>query len=302
MRSHSFYRLVFILLASGILRAQAIDEPPPREIQLVEKKAEQLTAKDASPLGLKAMTFAPSKWKHAETDHFIVHYRRVTEAQRVVREIEYTLWFVAQSLGATKERYAKKSHVYVFQDQKEWKDFLSQTPNPSWFASFAHGDNLFLHIGGVGERFDSETLAHETTHAVVARLYPGHRWPIWLNEGFAEYMSTASLAARKKVWTQGMQRGLSEASLPLAELVATTEYPASSANAGESGHKAVHRFYQSSQKLVRLLMNNFPKDRFPRFIDVILAGANFENAIVQVYGDQVKNYADFAKQYERFVK
>ncbi len=301
MRSH-FSILILAILTCTALGAQNFDTPPPREIQLVEKKAEQLTAQDNSPLGLKALALAPAKWKHAETDHFIVHYRRVTEAQRVVREIEYTLWFAAQSLGATKERYARKSHVYVFQDMKEWVDFRAGAGVPKWSSSFAHGDNLFLHIGGAGERFDSETLAHETTHAVVARLYPRRQWPIWLNEGFAEYMSTASLAARKGLWTQGMQRGLSKASMPLAQLVAMTEYPATGAAATESEHNAVHIFYQSSQKLVRFLMNNFPKERFPRFIDVILAGANFENAIVQVYGDQVKNYADFTKKYDQFIK
>jgi len=283
-----------VLLTCGASVMQGAEEPPPQDIPLVEKQAGQLSLKVTSAEGMKALAIAPEKWKHAETDHFIVHFRRVTEAHRVVREIEYTLWFVAQSLGATKERYAKKSHVYVFQDEQEWRDFLRQTTNPSWFGSFAHGDDLFLHVGGMGEGFNSHILAHETTHAVVARLYPNQRWPQWLNEGFAEYMGSASQAARKGLWTKGMQQTLSEASMPVEKLVAMQDYPTDRAE--------VDRFYESSQKLVRFLMNSYPKDRFPKFVDAILGGANFEAALLQVYGDQVQDYAAFTKRYERFVK
>lgn len=295
--------LVSVVLACGISVVKGVDAPPPHDIPLVEKKAEQLSSRDENPLGLQALAIAPAKWRHAETDHFIVHYRRVTEAQKVVREIEYTLWFVAQSLGATKERYAKKSHVYVFQDEREWAAFRSEAGVPKWSGSFANGDNLFLHVGGAGEGFDSGTLAHETTHAVVARLYPNQRWPLWLNEGLAEYMRTASLAARKKLSTQGMQKGLSEATLPISQLVVMTEYPRSKQEDDEMDeHKQVGRFYQTSEKLVRFFMNQFPKDRFPRFIDAILGGEPFENAVLKVYGDQVKDYPTFTKRYERFTK
>lgn len=303
-----------VLFLGCLAVARGAGDEPPQDVRLEEKKFEALSNRDTGPLGAKALALQPQKWKHAETDHFIIHYRRATEAQKVVREIEYTLWFVAQSLGASKDRYAKKSHVYVFQDEREWIDFRSGAGVPDWCASFALGDHLFLHVGGAGEGFNSPMLAHETTHAVVARLYPGRRWPVWLNEGFAEYMSTASLAARKHVWTQGMQKELSEATLSLSELVATKSYPIN--------REDVTRFYQSAQKLVRFLMNDFPKERFPRFIDAMLEdatfentvlttlqgsnvqakGTTFENAILKVYGDRVKDYPAFLKQYDHFTK
>ena len=66
----------------------------PRETKLVEKKMEQLTSKTPSDDGQKALAIDPAKWKHAETDNFILHYRRATEAQKVAREVEYDLWFV----------------------------------------------------------------------------------------------------------------------------------------------------------------------------------------------------------------
>jgi hypothetical protein len=289
-------RLLPLVLGATLLGAshpgRAQDAPPPREIRLVEKKLDQLSEGEVGTLGKHAFAIAPDKWKHAETDNFIIHYRRATEAQRVVREIEYNLWFVAKSLGAGKDRYAKKSHVYIFHGRGEWKTFLSDTNSPPWFGSFAYGDDLFLHVGGPGEEFDSHALAHETTHAVVARLYPEKRWPLWLNEGFSEYMGGASVAARKQQYIKGLQRDLSGADLTFDQLVAMTEYP--------SEQSQIAQLYRSGERVVRFLMTRFPKERIVTFIDSILAGNDFQKAVVEVYGDQVKDFDEFSKLYSRF--
>lgn len=281
-------------LLCAVSCARGADAPLPPDVRLEEKPLDALASRDANPLGRKALALAPAKWKHAETPHFIVHYRRATEAQKVVREVEFTLWFVAQSLGAGPERYAKKSDVYVFQDEREWIQFRPEAEVPGWTASFASGDDLFLHIGGPGEAFDSRILAHETTHAVVARLYPRQTWPKWLNEGFAETMAGASMAARKHVWGKAMQQELYDATLSPEELTAMADYPAK--------EEEVTRFYQSSEKLVRYLLYVYPKERFPKFIDAVLLGLPFRTALTQVYGDQAKDYPAFLKQYERFTK
>ncbi|MDD5351221.1 MAG: hypothetical protein PHQ12_13505, partial [Chthoniobacteraceae bacterium] len=272
--------LLLAALVFGTAAARAADAgTPPADVRLEEKPFDALSGRDANPLGLKALALAPAKWKHAETPHFILHYRRATEAQKAAREVEFTLWFVAQSLGAGPERYAKRSHVYVFQDGREWVQFRPDAEVPDWTASFASGDDLFLHIGGPGEPFDSRILAHETTHAVVARLYPGQRWPRWLNEGFAETMAGASMAARKHVWAKAMQQPLDMALLSPDEVTAIVDYPPE--------HLDVARFYQSSEKLVRFLLSAYPKERFPKFIDAVLEGLPLREAYLKVYGDQV---------------
>ncbi|HEV7404866.1 MAG TPA: hypothetical protein VGO11_18130 [Chthoniobacteraceae bacterium] len=273
--------------------------PPAREIPLVEKKLEDLSNQKMSKDGQLALSINPAKWKHAETDNFIIHYRRATEAQKVVREIEYDLWFVATTLKAGKDRYEKKSHVYVFEDEKEWKEFLDQSNNPiKWAASFAFGDELFLNIRGAGNSgtgsFDSHTLAHETTHAVVARLFRGKRWPLWLNEGFAEFMGGASVAARKGQSPKRFERDLKAADLPLSKLAETTSYPTSEA--------AVHQLYQSSEKFVRFLMTEMPKDRIVTYIEAVLDGKSLSDAALSTYNDKVKDWDDFQKKYAKFSK
>lgn len=276
---------------------QSANAPPPREVRLVEKPFNALSDTDPHDKGKLALSIAPEKWKHAETENFILHYRRVTEAQKVAREVEYNLWYVASQLGATRDRYAKRSHVFVFEDDEEWTKFkgLLGPGGLAWSASFAIGDELFLNVrGSNGSGFDSQTLAHETTHAVVARIFPRQRWPLWLNEGFAEYMGGASVAARKGQSAKRYQRALGAAEMPLAKLEATTVYPMDPAE--------ISQLYQTSEKFVRFLMNEFPKDRFVKFIDAVLDGKGMEKAVIEVYADKVKDWDTFLRRYERFTK
>ncbi len=87
----------------------------------------------------------------------------------------------------------KKSHVFIFEDEKDWKTFLAQDRHARRGRRVLPTATNCSSTCATATRalFDSQTLAHETTHAVVARLYPGKRWPLWLSEGFAEQMSGA---------------------------------------------------------------------------------------------------------------
>jgi hypothetical protein len=122
---------------------------------------EQLTNRDVSYLGGEALAMNPRAWYHGETEDFIIHYRNFSDALEVAREIEFDLWYVARALGATREQYAR-----------EWRVFVKQSQHPEpWAHSFTHHDELFLNVHGTGQRFESHTLAHETAHAAVARVY-----------------------------------------------------------------------------------------------------------------------------------
>jgi len=272
-------------------------QEPPRDIPLIEKKWGDLSDKEIGNYGTIALEIRPDRWKHAETDNFILHFRRFTEARKVAREVEYDLWFVATTLGASRDQYARKSHVFIFEDQTEWNLFISKLEVPVWFQSFAHSEGLFLNVRQQNGIMDSHVLAHETTHAVVSRIYrmkhPGH-WPLWLNEGFAEQMGSASVAARNHIPTATQERELQHATIPLDALVKTTQYPENPMKVGE--------FYQSSEKLVRFLMTKSPRERFPKFIDAILDGKTLKEAVAEIYGDQYKDFDTFEKKYQLFTK
>ena len=283
----------FVLLAAVVLAAALpvhAEEPA-----VVEKPRDQLSDQHVSPIGEKALAIRPAAWLSAETPHFILHYRRITEAKRVTLEIEFHLNYVAKVLGAGPERYARKSHVFIFEDEKDWKGFLPEAQAPAWSQSFARGDELYLNIRDSHTgMFDSQTLAHETTHAIVARLYPDKHWPRWLGEGFAEQMSGQSTAARMGQYNQRLLQRFQMATLPLDKLIATTDYP--------DDPMAVAQFYQSSEKLVRFLMLKNPPDRFPKFVDLVLNETPFPDAVTKIYGDKYKDYPTFAKEYVRLAQ
>ena len=262
---------------------------------IVEKPPGQLVTADISPVGQIALAIRPAAWLNAETPHFILHYRRITEARRVAIEIEFHLAYVARVLGAGPERYARKSHVFIFEDEKDWQGFLPAANAPEWSSSFARGDELFLNVRDSRTGlFDSQTLAHETTHAIVARLYPGKRWPKWLSEGFAEHMSGQSTGARMGQYNQRLLQRFQMATLPLDKLVATESYP--------DDPRDVAQFYQSSEKLVRFLMTKNPPERFPNFVGLILDNTPFPDAITKIYGDKYKDHDTFTKEYARLAQ
>ena len=261
---------------------------------LRQERWEDLPNHEISPAGEQALAFQRAQWRHGETDHFIIHYRSMGDALQVAREIEFDLWHVAQSLGAEPGQYARKSHVYIFRDEKEWQKFLVETRAPGWVHSFASRDDLFLDLRAAEGGFDSHTLAHETTHAIISRIYGNRRWPLWLNEGFAEYMGGASVAARNSRSPRSNQRKLQFAEMTVAEMFATQRYP--------EAPLEVARLYDTSAKFVRYLFNKYPKELFPKFVELVIGGRPPTEALVEIYGQEFSDMADFEKRFSRFTR
>jgi hypothetical protein len=107
-------------------------------------------------------------------------------------------------------------------------------------------------------------------------------------------MGGASVAARKGQSPKRFERDLKMADLPLDKLAATTAYP--------SKQSAIHQLYQSSEKFVRFLMTELPKDRIVTYIEAMLAGQSMRDAVLATYGDKIKDWDDFQKKYAKFSK
>ncbi len=141
----------------------------------------------------------------------------MSDALQVGREIEFHLWYVPFVRRAPRAVCAQVARLH-FRNQKEWLKFLDEVRVPAWVHSFASRDDLFLELKAAEGGFDSQTLAHETTHAIVARIYGNRHWPLWLSEGFAEYMGEASVAARNSRSARSSQRKLQFAEMSVEEL------------------------------------------------------------------------------------
>lgn len=292
-RLHFFGATFFILYFAGSACAQTAPFQPPRETPLVEIATDKVPTEGVSEKGAIALKIFPNKWKTAETPNFYIHFRRATEARKVAREVEYNLAFVAQQLGATPAQYARKSHVYVFEDASEWSTFVDKTQVPEWTASFAYGDELFLNVRGKDAGgFDSQTLAHETTHAVISRIYGQRRWPLFLNEGFAEYMGSAAIAGRKNQTLKRFQNKLETADMSLTELVQLESYPDNLSD--------VARLYQTGEKFVRFLMSVGKPPQFVAFADALSNGQTVENAIAANYHEAFPTFAKFQEAFAKY--
>lgn len=268
-------------------------------IQLEQKPWEALANHDVGDNGATALAVRPQAWLHGETPSWILHYRRITEAKRVALEIDFHINFVGKFLGAKPEQLAKKGNVFIFEDEKDWKEFIgkaSQTSSvPTWSASFAYGSDLYLNVRDAQTgMFDSQRLAHETTHAVVARVYPRQRCPLWLSEGFAEEMSGRSVGARMGQYNQRLLQRFQTATLTPDQLTALTEYP--------TDLTAVAQLYQSSEKLVRFLMTDGGADRFPKFFEVMMSGSDLPTALQKIYADKYPSYDAFKQKFARLPK
>jgi hypothetical protein len=248
-----------------------------------------------SDRGAAALAIKPAKWMNAETEHFILHYRRLTEARKVAREAEFHFRFVAETLGRDPAAATGRSRIYLFEDEDEWRGFLRAAEQEDWVASFAYGPELFLNVrrsGSGDKKFRVGLLAHELSHAVVARFYPRSRWPLWLNEGLAEHMAAASVAARKNQSVGRHLDPLPHATWTVEQLEARATYPADPV-----GRVA---FYQSSERVVRFLFRGLPPERFTAFLDAILAGKEFAAALTSTYGDEIGSMDEFQKRYMKF--
>ena len=112
--------LIFPLAVGLLITAATHEEQAQRDwarkIESVEKPFDQLSHRELSPFGQKALAIEPKKWQHAEAEHFIIHYQSDAVKSRLVREAEYYYWKIKDDLKLSADRLNHKSHIFVFQD------------------------------------------------------------------------------------------------------------------------------------------------------------------------------------------
>ena len=127
-------------------------------------------------------------------------------------------------------------------------------------------------------KFKGRTLGHETAHLVVHRFF-GSGIPLWLDEGYAEYVSIRGYASFQRA--RGFEAKPASAAiapdtfLPLKTLTDLMTYP--------TDVKQVATFYMESEKLVQFLAAT-DKEKFLVFFDAMSKGNKFESALWKAYG------------------
>jgi hypothetical protein len=267
--------------------------PPPPRLQEVPT---DLSKK--YPLGQNGQEAIKSRvWKHAESDHFVVHYTDLASVAPVINYIENAYCVVVQLLQVEEARGAAKSHVFVFPDKSSWNDWLGKHGLPSAVAGYAYKGELLF---GAGQEQDDyiKTICHEATHAIIARYYPGRHLPLWFNEGVAEYSAARAIALKRGV---KLEKFLGKGAIErdLRPIFARGSYQDAAKAAGPLGTKSgvarapgpdpelekLRTFYRTSERCVMALNEHVDSANFPKFVNLLAAGNPAELSLRIAYGN-----------------
>lgn len=243
-------------------------------MQPVERAALDVELLD--PLARSVLDAPEFKWRHAQTEHFVVHFENGIFAAKVARQAEFFHQFIGQDLPGLANRQTARSHIFIFRNPRDWEVFIKRYHKGEleWAFSMVTGYVMYLQQAG-DIASSAEVLGHEMTHLVMNRFLTG-RLPLWLNEGLAEWYGEFAYAAfkgvkkSKRTQFQGLR-----STYPVKDLLASEAYPAD--------RKTIHAFYQTSKHLVAYLQLEQPPGTFTPFLLALAGGAEIETALNDHY-------------------
>ena len=193
--------------------------PPADNGQWVDVAATNLDLDAITDRGRQILNLPDIDWKHAQTEHFVIHYEQAIFARKVARMAEFFYSYIAQDLQGAKDHVSGRSHIFIFRSEKRWKEFAKTAGDvPDWTFSRVEGTVMFLQQAE-NTSSSGDVLAHETTHLVMNRFFE-KRCPLWLNEGLAEYYRVFAYSAYKGVKkSKRAQFGRLANPFPLEELL-----------------------------------------------------------------------------------
>jgi hypothetical protein len=282
-----------ILFFCATLLSTAAAQTPPADGALPQLPLEKLSDRSFTALGQRALAIKPAAWLHAETDHFIYHFSDAPTAAAVSVEAEFYYRVIATELGRDTAKWERKCHLFLFNDEADWKQFQGAGGLDPWTGGIHAQGSLFL-LRNKGWIARNQTLPHEISHLVFERFI-GAGVPLWLNEGFAEYSASRCRAAfyrargyAEKPRAQSVPPALYQ---PLAQLTAAATYP--------TEETAVGVFYDESEKLVRFLAAA-DKRAFIAFLDAMGKGARFDTALSANFGSRFPSLDALEKEFKPY--
>ena len=284
MRSISI--LAMLALSFATSNAQLNESSSLREVEFSE-----LSQRDPSPLGEKALAIHPEQWKHAETDHFIYHFVHSYVATPVSVEAEFHYRVVANELEREQPATDIKSNIYIFEHPEDWQQFQAYGNLEKWTGGIHSAGSLFVQRNPA-YKFSNNLLGHEIVHLVLHRFYTD-AIPCWLDEGFAQFISKDAHAsyerARGYISKPHSQAIAPDDLIPLAALIALTHPPSD----------RVEIFYDESERLVRFLAAA-DKKSFLTLLDALARHQPFESILPRLYSGRFVNVSTLESQFREY--
>ena len=266
--------VLWAIFAAAHSRAAVPGKDAPGLNALPEVEFSQLSQQDPGAFGVKALAIHPADWKHGETAHFIYHYQKNYVATAVSVEAEFHFRVIEKVL-ARDLRWMEKAHIYIFERPADWESFQTAGRLEPWTGGIQSGGSLFI-VRNPAFKFTDNSLGHEVAHLVLRRLF-GDGVPLWLNEGFAQFVSKnahASYQRARGYLAKPRSEAVAEGNFfPLARLT-TMAYPPA---------EQVETFYNESERLVRFLVAA-DRDKFLELMELSAKGESFAKALSICYG------------------
>ena len=278
MRCMSIFTIACRAVAFGIggstLCAVTTNAQINESTSLPEIEFSQLSQRDPSPLGEKALAIHPEGWKHGETEHFIYHFAHSYVATPVSVEAEFHYRVVVKELERQQPPGDTKSHIYIFERPEDWQQFQVFGKLEPWTGGIHAAGSLFIQRDPK-YKFSGNLLGHEIVHLVMHRFYTD-AIPCWLDEGLAQYISKSAHASYQRARgyiakPHSEAIGMHEL-IPLHTLLAMTFPPTNQ----------VATFYDESERLVRFLAST-DKPSFLALLDALARHQPFEMALARTY-------------------
>lgn len=279
-----------VVLFSAVVTSLAA---PKDDFAWTEVTATNMDVVTLSPLGKQVLADAQWKWKHAQTDHFVLHFEKDIFAAKVARMGEFFYSYIANDLKGAVDRAGGRSHIFVFRNEKDWKSFqaLMGPGGTEWAFSLVQGPAMYLQQAG-DIQSSAEVLGHEMTHLVVNRFF-ADRLPLWLNEGIAQWYGEFAYSEFKGV-KKSKKAQFKDLKRPYAipDLLAAEGYP--------PGGQMVRSFYDTGRYLVAFFMLEKPPEKFLPFISD-LAGGMLPGQALQTHYDMASVQV-LEEQFGKFIK
>jgi hypothetical protein len=283
-------RIIFAF-AMAILWAAPLAAQINESSSLAEVELSQLSQRDPNPLGEIALGIAPEQWKHGETDHFVYHFVHSYVATPISLEAEFHYRVVAKELERDQPATDIKSHIYIFENPEQWRQFQGFGRLEPWTGGIHSQGSLFIQRDPK-YKFANNVLGHEIVHLVLHRFYTGGI-PCWLDEGFAQYISknahSSYQRARGYISKPHSDAIATPQLIPLATLLAMTHPPA----------EQVETFYDESERLVRFLAAS-DKAGFLALLDALARHQPFETALPRVYAAHFTTTSDLEEKFRNY--
>lgn len=229
---------------------------------------------------MSAAISAAPQWTYASSDHFEVYTtggdRRAREALASFERVHaFFTDYMNLSLMA-----AKPTRLIVFSSEGEFKPYRANAVSRAYYQSAADRD--YIVMSSLDEE-SQRVVVHEYVHLLVRRS--NLDYPIWLNEGIAEFFSTiepqGSNMAVGRVPIDRLQYLNTEARLiPLPRLLAV-EYNDPEYNT--TAHAGT--FYSESWALVHMLMTDVRyRPSAHTFLNAVGNGTEASAALTAAFG------------------